>query len=178
MTLYKPNNLTLPGSIPGLLRRGSPVVTAEPLRIGGITVMPGSRGVMSDLSLVSMALGEVRLENASMVALDLTDPTGRAHAAWWLMGLTHGHMLPVRRARCSIYGVKTAIILAGSPQDAGWGSDRILGHPVGTVVPALADLDPDDPRLLPGGSRWVDAEALRLVCLHVSNQEQSDAEHA
>jgi hypothetical protein len=35
----------------------------------------------------------------------------------------------------------------------------------------LATLDPNDPRLLPDGSRWVDAEALRLVCLHVAGLE-------
>ena len=34
-------------------------------------------------------------------------------------------------------------------------------------VPTLADLDPNDPRLLPDGSRWVDAEALRRVVLAV-----------
>lgn len=32
------------------------------------------------------------------------------------------------------------------------------------VVPALADLDPNDDRRLPDGSRWVDALALRLCC--------------
>lgn len=31
-------------------------------------------------------------------------------------------------------------------------------------VPALAALDPADPRTLPDGSRWVDAAALALVC--------------
>jgi hypothetical protein len=36
------------------------------------------------------------------------------------------------------------------------------------VLPALADLDPNDVRLLPDGSRWVDAEALRRVVLHVA----------
>ena len=32
----------------------------------------------------------------------------------------------------------------------------------------LADLDPNDDRRLPDGSRWVDAEALRRVVLHVA----------
>jgi hypothetical protein len=32
----------------------------------------------------------------------------------------------------------------------------------------LADLDPNDDRLLPDGSRRVDAEALRRVVLHVA----------
>ena len=34
--------------------------------------------------------------------------------------------------------------------------------------PVLLDLDASDPRLLPDGSRWVDAEALRRVVLHVA----------
>jgi hypothetical protein len=36
------------------------------------------------------------------------------------------------------------------------------------IVPTLADLDPADPRLLPDGSRLVDALALRRVVLHVA----------
>ena len=52
---------------------------------------------------------------------------------------------------------------------AGYGSAPFrdaCDEPFDGVVPALANLDPNDPRLLPDGSRWVDAEALRLVCLH------------
>ena len=41
--------------------------------------------------------------------------------------------------------------------------------------PALAHLDPTDPRTLPDGSRWVDAEALRLVCLHLMEATDADA---
>jgi hypothetical protein len=42
------------------------------------------------------------------------------------------------------------------------------GEAVAWDVPALDDLDPEDPRLLPDGSRWVDAEALRRVVCHVA----------
>lgn len=38
------------------------------------------------------------------------------------------------------------------------------------VVPTLGDLDPRDPRLLPDGSRWVDAAALAAVARHVGGQ--------
>ena len=34
-------------------------------------------------------------------------------------------------------------------------------------IPTLDGLDPNDPTLLPDGSRWVDAEALARVLLHV-----------
>ncbi len=62
---------TLPGDIPGLLRRGSPVMygtrprvveDVEDYRLGGIGLAP---------------------EQFAACRLDLSDPTGRAHAAWW-----------------------------------------------------------------------------------------------
>ena len=43
------------------------------------------------------------------------------------------------------------------------------------VVETLATLDPNDPRLLPDGSRLVDALALSLVARHVAGLE---ADHA
>ena len=39
------------------------------------------------------------------------------------------------------------------------------------LVPALAALDPNDPRPIPDGSRWVDARALLLVACHVAGVE-------
>jgi hypothetical protein len=53
-------------------------------------------------------------------------------------------------------------------------------HPLGVFdasgqtwhdVPTIADLDPTDHRRLPDGSRWVDAEALRRVVIHVAGLE-------
>jgi len=39
------------------------------------------------------------------------------------------------------------------------------------VIPSLAPLYEREPDgCLPDGSRWVDAEALRLVCLHVAGR--------
>ena len=67
---------TLPGSIPGLLRRGSPVVV--PGSDFGSVVGLGGEGAVY-----------VATENTSRwwmcdhLHLDLSDPTGRAHAAWW-----------------------------------------------------------------------------------------------
>lgn len=90
----KPLLTTLPGDISGLLRRGSPVIwdTADlPGRpvcfergvideIAGdriVHTMPGGGGPWhSPRRIVEGAPGEV--------ALDLTDATGRAHAAWWV----------------------------------------------------------------------------------------------
>jgi len=49
----------------------------------------------------------------------------------------------------------------------GWHDDGAAYFP-GDGVPTLADLDPEDPRLLPDGSRYVDALALMLVCRHLA----------
>lgn len=79
---------TLPGIILGLLRRGSPVVST----------IDGTRGVLchhdepdagSTPSPLGWFVADLDVEAISVwrydeIALDLTDPTGRAHAAWWL----------------------------------------------------------------------------------------------
>jgi hypothetical protein len=106
------------------------------------------------------------------VALDLTDATGRAHAAWWLAG-QRGETNPVEAAwrfvpeqaaqeMSSIDGshfgmieYEPALWMCGA---SGWTADE----------GPLSDLDASDDRLLPDGSRWVDAEALRRVVLHVA----------
>ena len=81
--------LTLPGTIPGLLRRGSPV-TLRPRVYGDVTLMHGAHGVVHDaargVAVVDTFGGSpcVVRYGREDVALDLTDATGRAHAAWWL----------------------------------------------------------------------------------------------
>ena len=158
--------LTLPGTIPGLLRRGSPV-----------THIDGSR-----LVVVELDGDDAKLPSGwaytRLLDLDLTDATGRAHAAWWLGGVgaslhlacdghrrweLHGGERP-RESACRAWeGIgPDARRLRGVPPEYGWDAED---------VPALATLDPADPRLLPDGSRWVDAEALRRVCLHVAGLE-------
>ena len=66
-------DLTLPGDIPGLLRRGSPV-----------THVDGSR-----LVVVELDGDDAKLPSGwaftRLLELDLSDATGRAHAAWWLL---------------------------------------------------------------------------------------------
>lgn len=66
-------DLTLPGEIPGLLRRGSPV-----------THVDGSR-----LVVVELDGNDAKLPSGwaftRLLTLDLSDATGRAHAAWWLL---------------------------------------------------------------------------------------------
>ena len=163
--------LTLPGDIPGLLRRGSPVRlvrcgvggSGEPwacmvwrFSCGGWRIAwdDGGFGFEDPVSP-----GWV----ANHALLDLEDATGRAHAAWWLAG-----RLDLRAPFGALW------------QRAEWkGCWRVvLPHTDGIAIhphdwapeweAITAHLDPNGPRLLADGSRWVDAEALRLVCLHVA----------
>lgn len=175
--------LTISGGYPGLLRKGSPVIYVDGspgLMTGGekggclvVRFRPGERhGLVSDPEFEG---GDTGWPSMGDVELDLTDATGRAHATWWLAGHPALWSVDARHMHCW----KTI------SQDA---PDRLLNrywlHPVGddkincakwpttwVKVPALANLNPDDPRLCPDGSRWVDAEALRLVCHHVANPE-------
>lgn len=85
---------TLPGTIPGLLRRGSPVVLNREVAGFPATKRVTRRGIFmphgpkGDEGMVCWDrwCGEKRAEERVFIptiSLDLTDPTGRAHAAWW-----------------------------------------------------------------------------------------------
>lgn len=87
----KPLLNTLPGDIPGLLRRGSP------LRVRGARTVAV---VLFDGRVAYATKGALDDDVLGAVALDLTDPTGRAHAAWWALdrdgfgiGLDHGDLI-------------------------------------------------------------------------------------
>lgn len=158
--------MTLPGSIPGLLRRGSPCLLADgrPITIHGVRPH-GAWGATGGQMFSGGELDGAKFEGLS---LDLTDATGRAHAAWWLAGAL----------RADIAEPMSVAVTYGHPDlgAPGFGL-AILCRYDGALwrredVPALANLDPNDERELPDGSRWVDAEALRLVCLHVAGLNQ------
>ncbi len=74
------HDLLLPGTIPGLLRKGSPVVTVE-----------GHRGVVMDIAPHHDRTGWVRVSCCGLtrtlpvLSLDLRDPTGAIHAALWAL---------------------------------------------------------------------------------------------
>lgn len=142
------DELTLPGSIPGLLRRGSPVW--HPRFGRGIMLDPADPVNPAVFERVGNAVWSAQdLRDAPGLALDLTDATGRAHVCWWL--------------DMKVRGVSLA--MAALCEQPEWWNDEQSCHS------AIATLDPNDPRTLPDGSRWVDAEALRLVCLHVAGLE-------
>ena len=99
-------DLTLPGTIPGLIRRGSPVVF---VRGSAYAAYSGGRGMLihpSEPARGSMPYSfgwpvamcdtthdRVCYAEGTDIALDLTDATGRIHALWWLTATrTPGNM--------------------------------------------------------------------------------------
>lgn len=87
---------TLPGDIPGLLRRGSPVLWTEAMIPGVVVALVAEElGSYSDPPILSVALFgqhvlpdrciDVDAHDRRHLVLDLTDATGRAHAAWWVV---------------------------------------------------------------------------------------------
>lgn len=166
-------DLTLPGDIPGLLRRCSPVVVAEDLHEGkAMTLHALGNGFASG---AVDGLSDVCAGHVASLALDLTDATGRAHAAWWLVLQVFFVHDPERWSWVGERGEREWGVVrcydgtdARAAEQQWWAPFRDCG--VG-VAPSLADLDPSDPRTLADGSPWVDAEALRRVVLHVAGRE-------
>ena len=164
------SDLTLPGTIPGLLRKCSPVHVDG--RGGGVVVdKPGDK-VGWFRVLCDGCEDEPDAESRSCVHLDLTDATGRAHALWWLAAHTPQMYGADPASGCDAFDsfsmgfscVGLRIRVEGVILT--W---RCAQFMMGDLVcPLLTDLDPDDDTRLPDGSRWVDAEALRRVVLHVA----------
>lgn len=138
--------LTLSGKIPDLLQMCSPV--AKLVQAGGVIVDVGPKGRV--LTYWPETREPMEWVNPSEVFLDLTNSTGRAHAAWRL-GAHH-----------SISHRPDWIRKLGGWELWSYGGGMWYQDFEGP----LADLDPNDPRLLPDGTRWVDAMALKLVCEH------------
>jgi hypothetical protein len=182
-----PDALTLPGSIRGLLRSGSPVVVDD--RDACIDPFPA---VVFDTDGHEATI-VYRTDNGTPEAsiewehevlnLDLAEATGRAHAAWWLREkyggkqttagpswwlsedtASNGWRLTHPSGRVADDGTGSLVVWPGG----GRFPPFVPRHAALVAVPSLAGLNPADDRLLPDGSRWVDAEALRRVVLHVA----------
>lgn len=83
--------ITLPGSIPGLLRRGSPARWRDedtPYVVLWYGPWPDDDDVGNGAIVLAGPCSSPCLgveDCASNFALDLTDPTGQVHAAWWAL---------------------------------------------------------------------------------------------
>ncbi len=138
---------TLPGTIPGLLRRCSPVVhvtltrvpvpNGKPVPCRGTWHPCGPKGdeglVCWDRSFGSKPRVEFPVY-AGLLRLDLDDPTGQAHAAWWvrdnfespewfphrdlLHGAMRGRLPPAGRSELRDY----VLMLSGTPHAKAWQS--------------------------------------------------------
>lgn len=166
---------------PAVLRFGTPVCSNNPERTykGQAVILSVDPG--RNEARVAYAHGLVypnEWVDLDDIALDLTDATGRAHLAWWIGGVgaslhmacdghrrweLHGGERPRESVSRAWEGIGAeSRRLRGSPPMYGWDADD---------MPALDTLDPDDPRLLPDGSRLVDALALSLIARHVAGLE-------
>ena len=150
------DHILLPGSIPGLLRRGSPCVLTGPDDTGAEVECDGCRVLAGEL-LVIVEVDERSAIVAggtddtdgprwsevlpTSLSLDLTDPTGRAHAAWWLWAQAE--------AGANIEA-PIAVALLGSRDPADWLSDVL------TTMSTGGDI----------GAR--DIGAVRAIVLHVA----------
>lgn len=175
---------TLPGTIPGLLRVGSPVIHWNGNR---------ERGDSRKATIIHTWEddGQTKFIDARMdpcdeedwfcrsvdssgaiprqLDLDLTNATGRAHAAWWLAAQYGKTFI---KCRAIWYpGMRRHSddwTLTDGNCSLRYSTDSGRATSADELVPSLAGLSSFDPRRLPDGSRWVNAEALRLACLHVA----------
>jgi len=95
-------DLTLPGSLEGLLRRGSPVRLrlAPGVQISGVWVMSGTVAARHGGVTTTFEMDDGEGLTLADVSLDLADATGRAHALAWLRG--HGGVPKTREAACGL----------------------------------------------------------------------------
>ena len=157
------DELTLPGTIPGLLRRCSPVYDALNTMYGTVVDRETGSWVHSNTE----GDGDIHPLDEHW-GLDLTDATGRAHAAWWLLDRQHPRKYLYLHTAARLW---LDLMMQSDVHKYNrlrlW-KDLRQWDALWTNAVLLCPLDEEDPRLLDDGSRWVDAEALRLVCLSVA----------
>ena len=186
--------LRFPGSVPGVLRRGSPVIKTwnapcipdddpnDEFTLHGIYLRDLDEDEAGRRCYCWFDSEQIGLDVGFPPDIDLTDATGRAHLAWWLGGgepKAFGGWFANHTAEINNEGfvVRTVAAWMGRKSDGQW--QRYQAEPTVTfreprtiIVPTLSTLDPDDPRLLPDGSRLVDALALSLVARHVAGLDK------
>lgn len=157
---------TLPGTLRGLLRGQSRVLHAD-LGAGIVwqcdcTAPPHDRPAFP----VFFGASSARQMDEREIDLDLSDATSRVHATWWALALCPHDGWYELHAGARLW---LDPHISAQERTVLW---RVLHHSA-RILCWLHDLDPDDPRTLPDGSRWVDAEALRRVCLCVEAERDA-----
>lgn len=140
--------LRLPGDIPHLLRCCSPVIHNGRRRIVHTIGVSG---------LVSLSMAFVELKD---LKLDLTEATGRDHAARWL-ARHFGHVDAVRAA--------TIVWEHGKWWLAVYHNTGRTRHALNLPV----EFDATNEHCLPDGSRWQDADILRVAVRHYAPVRES-----
>ena len=148
--------LTLPGTLPDLLRRGSPVIFFTEVKIAGFIFQVGCRAVVEEISSTGEPVIHGQVINPNDVGLDLSDLTGRYHARLWL---------GKRRPQLAVQDPEDILLCYLDLQTA-----QAKAAAGGPARLALAALDPYDNRRLPDGARRVEALGLQRLCLHIGNQ--------
>lgn len=165
--------LVVPAILPGVVRRGTPVWAWDEDTPWTVLAVEDDGAMCAPCA----GLGLAALIDVGNLQVDLTDATGRAHLAWTLTN-AHGvsfHLDADGFRRWSLHGGEQP----RSAEDWAWegigpeARRMRIGNNISTYgydaidLPALDSLNPDDDTRLPDGSRWVDAEALRRVAMHV-----------
>ena len=163
------SDLRLPATIPGLVRCESPVIVVWPdgAISHGVVLMPYDGGLWITLRPQGgeqppqvIWTGGYLPAARPTVYLDLTSETGRDHAARYLARTCSGSsdILAAWVAPSAVNSFAPFVFRLHV---------ATLSHPAGRTwtLPSPTDhLNPVDLRCLPDGSRWVDAEALRVAC--------------
>jgi hypothetical protein len=150
--------LTVPATLPGVLRVGTPLLwCGEPC----LYLRPTGDPIYGDSVVVSIEHTIARLVVLPECAVNLTDATGRAHVAW-AVAAALGAPFPTQ-------ATFMASVTGGPPDWVCEWPETHIEDSMGCKAwaPAFVGHNINDDTRLPDGSRWVDAEALRLVALHV-----------
>ena len=150
--------LTLvPATLPGVVRRGTPLATVEPVFVGGVACAAGMQcttgGPTDSAGRVRAicAFGSISLPVACL-AVDLTDSTGRAHGVWALAA--HAGFPAPEQARWHDDGDGDWLLWCDADTHVTYCAEPVAPNSAWVHVPALAGVTDR-------------AEALARVLLHV-----------
>jgi len=164
------SRLTFPGHVPNALRRCSPVLDADD--VIGVVLRIGTTELEASMECFP---GPDRRGPLDSFRLQLSSATGRAHLAWWVAEKSCSNAADMPFYRLEWHQPRYSRSAGRRQRRFTIGQlccwyDRPDLRNYGPVLTELAQLDPDDPTTISDGvrSRLVDAQALRLVALHLA----------